>query len=64
MGNMSYCRFENTLKDLRDCYRDMTGGTSFDELSEEEQVYRNQLVALCKTIADNFDEEEIEDFEE
>jgi hypothetical protein len=64
MGNMSYCRFENTLKDLRDCYKDMTGGTRFDELSEEEQVYRNQLVALCKTIADNFDEEEIEDFEE
>jgi hypothetical protein len=64
MGNMSYCRFENTLKDLRDCYKDMTGGTPFDELSEEEQVYRNQLVALCKTIADNFDEEEIEDFDE
>ena len=34
MANMSYCRFENTLKDLRDCYKDMSE-TDFYELFAE-----------------------------
>jgi hypothetical protein len=58
MGNMSYCRFENTLKDLRDCYKDMSE-TDFYELSETEQEARNKLVALCQNISEQFEEEEI-----
>jgi hypothetical protein len=58
MGNMSYCRFENTLKDLRDCYKDMSE-TDFYELSESEQEARNKLVALCQNISEQFEEEEI-----
>ena len=49
---MSYCRFENTLKDLRDCYKDM---------SETEQQARNKLIALCKDISEQYEEEEIID---
>jgi len=31
MGNMSYCRFQNTLMDLRDCIENWD-----DELSEND----------------------------
>ena len=58
MGNMSYCRFENTLRDLRDCYKDLSE-TDFYELSETEQESRNKLVALCKNISEQFEEEEM-----
>ncbi len=60
MGNMSYCRFENTLKNLRDCYKDMSE-TDFYELSETEQQARNKLIALCKDISEQYEEEEIID---
>lgn len=60
MGNMSYCRFENTLRDLRDCRKDMSE-TDFYELSENEQEARNKLVALCKDISEQYEEEEIID---
>jgi len=60
MGNMAYCRFKNTLSDLEDCYEDMEFGKDFSELSLTEQEARNELVALCKKIAEQFDEELIE----
>ena len=44
---MSYCRFENTLRDLRDCSANMQGG----ELSESETKARLALIALCADIA-------------
>jgi hypothetical protein len=63
MGNMGYCRFQNTLNDLRDCNNHIedTG------LSEEEEKARTRLIALCREIAevdndesgdDNNDEDE------
>ena len=55
---MSYCRFENTYRDLRDCFRDMSE-TDFDELSETEQEYRNKIVVMCREIGEQFEEEEI-----
>ena len=45
MSNMSYCRFQNTLEDVRDCYDHMD-----DELSEEEQLARDKLITLCRMI--------------
>lgn len=49
MSNMSYCRFENTLKDLRDCDEHL-----FDnDLSEEEEKARERLIQLCKKIAED-----------
>ena len=57
MGNMSYCRFENTFNDLNDCYDDMVYGKDIDDLSETERDYRNRLVELCKKISDEFEVE-------
>jgi hypothetical protein len=42
---MSYCRFQNTLKDLRDCY------DNWDDLSEEEENAKKKLIKLCVDIA-------------
>ena len=54
MGNMSYCRFENTLQDLRDCYNNLDD----DDLSAEETEAKQKLIALCKDIVEEFDDEE------
>jgi hypothetical protein len=51
MGNMSYCRFQNTLLALRDCYESLWD----DDLSDEEGQARDSLVKLCKTIAEEVD---------
>ena len=50
MANMSYCRFQNTLSDLRDCYDHMA---DFDEgrLSPDEHKAACRLMDLCEKIA-------------
>lgn len=48
MSNMSYCRFENTLAELRDCERYLD-----DDLSESEAWARDRLVEPCKKIVDH-----------
>ena len=50
MPNMSYCQFENTFPDLRDCYEDMNR----NDLSESEKRYRLKLIKLCIEIADEY----------
>jgi len=52
MSNMSYCRFENTLSDLQDCYENME--TEKDDLSEKEKVALEELIELCNVIAQDF----------
>lgn len=47
MSNMSYCRFSNTLTDLRECSEAIE-----DELSDDEHKARGKLIALCKDIAE------------
>ena len=48
MSNMSYVRFENTYRDLEDCFNHL-----YDEdLSESENKYMLKLVELCKEIAE------------
>jgi hypothetical protein len=49
MGNMSYCKFQNTLEDLRACYDEMD-----DAESATEQRCRKKLVNLCKQIWDDY----------
>ena len=44
---MSYCRFENTLSDLKDCYNHIDD----DNLSREEERAREELIELCCNIA-------------
>jgi len=65
MSNMSYCRYENTLSDLRDCYNalqeEAEDGYQEDapeELSEYEARAKKQLIDLCATITAEFGEED------
>ena len=58
MSNMSYCRFENTLNDLRDCMDNMD---STSDLSEREASARERLIKLCEEIAVDYGECEYED---
>ena len=54
MANMSYCRFENTVQDLRDCYENMG---EVDEGNLHEVRAREQLVTLCFLIVTEYKEE-------
>lgn len=47
MSNMGYCRFENTLGDLQDCYDNMDE----KERNESEDKARKRMIALCVDIA-------------
>lgn len=55
MSNMSYCRFENTLADLRDCYENMDNSK---DLSESEQKARLKLIKLCDSISADYGDPE------
>lgn len=51
MSNMSYCRFENTHRDLGECMEaleEMLAGDS--ELSARELSYAKRLVERCQAI--------------
>ena len=53
MANMSYCRFENTYRDLNDCYRNIDN----TDLSKTEIAARRKLIELCQLIAEVADPE-------
>lgn len=46
MSNMSYCRFQNTLRDLKDCYEHFTDSG----LSKDEAQARQDMAELCAQI--------------
>ena len=58
MGNMSYCRYENTRRDLDDCEGDLgeiaDGEKSVEDLSESERAEAKRLVDLCRSIVDDY----------
>lgn len=63
MPSMSYCRFENTYRDLIECYRNIN-----NNLSDTEHRYREYMIEVCKNILNEYDpesfvEEEFEDEE-
>jgi len=46
MANMSYCRFANTLEDLRECE------DSFDDITSKEELRAaKRLIEVCNRIA-------------
>ena len=47
MSNMGYCRFQNTVTDLQDCYESMSDA----DLSDAEQRARKRLIGICVDIA-------------
>jgi len=53
---MSYCRFENTAKDLQDCWG-AWNDLPDDELSEYELAGKRRIIKIAKQIAE-YEEEE------
>lgn len=51
MANMSYCRFQNTLQDMRDCYEALQSG---ETLSRDEHSAMEMLVEICDRISGEF----------
>ena len=45
MANMSYCRFQNTSRDLHDCYENLDA-----KLSEDEREARTRLIRTCAKV--------------
>jgi hypothetical protein len=54
MANMSYCRFRNTVSDLRDCYENWDD----DDLSEEETRAQRYLLQLCQNIVADYGDDD------
>lgn len=52
MSNMSYCRFENTYKDLQDCFEALD---NMEISSENEKYYAKKLLKLCGEISDQYE---------
>ncbi len=50
---MSYCRFENTVDGLRDCYENIN---EINKTNEFEMRARVQLLELCKRILEEAEE--------
>ena len=51
MGNMSYCRFENTLADMRDCLYAIEAGLDAEELSDYEISALQDFADTARQIA-------------
>ncbi len=49
--NMSYCRFENTVRDLQDCLSNIS---QTEDLSRREAAARKELIELCIEIAEMY----------
>ena len=47
---MSYCKFENTYRDLLDCLDSIN-----EQLSNSEAGYRESLVEVCREIIDEYE---------
>lgn len=54
MSNMSYCRFNNTLDDLMDCYENFS---DIEDLDARELRARKKMIRLCCDIAQDFCDE-------
>jgi len=56
MSNMSYCRFQNTYRDLLDCQNALE---EEDQLSPEEYRAAKNLLDVCENIGANYSEEDL-----
>lgn len=61
MSNMSYCQFQNTLLDLRQCRDTLEAILEGDDCvqGQEEQHAMRKLIQLCQEIAE-LDVEDVE----
>lgn len=64
MANMSYCRFENTYSDLRDCVYALED-IKYDNgsISEREAEYAKKMRDLCEQYLELIDDLDCDDEE-
>lgn len=60
MANMGYCRFQNTLQDLRDCREHITD----NGLDSDERKARERLVECCRRIIKDYEDAGMDDDDE
>ena len=63
MANMSYCRFENTYRDLAECVQALNQGAASD-LSTKELTYAKMMIQLCEDYANNYGDEILDEAED
>ena len=56
MGNMSYCRFENTMSDLRECIRYI----DHEAENDRDEAARQEMLELFREIYEDWDGNVIE----
>ena len=61
MANMSYCRFQNTYQDLKDCIESIEYRTDIKDLPETEKKYALKLRELCREYLELSEVEEEEE---
>ena len=57
MANMSYCRMENTARDLQDVVYSIESGDYSDGISNSEKRGLDDIVALAKEIVEDLEYE-------
>ena len=62
MGNMSYCRFQNTVSELEDCV-DAIADAGIDCLPEAEKRAASRMYELCASYVEMYESIEIGDEE-
>jgi hypothetical protein len=55
MANMSYCRFQNTYRDLQDCVNALNDNGA-DTLSDDELAAARMMMQLCDHMQSFYDE--------
>ena len=70
MGNMSYCRFRNTLIDLREC-KDVLINTNLNEETEENELLDREefsaaldMIEEIREIAEHFEDCDLHELRE
>jgi len=67
MSNMSYCRFENTLSDLKDCIEPLYQGCLVNEdeygdfLSQSEFNSALELIERCREITEMYEHSDLDE---
>lgn len=64
MGNMSYCRFENTAQDIADCIEALDANNwDIEDMiknasSDREKIGMRNFIRLCRNVAENLNNDD------
>ena len=68
MSNMSYCRFENTTTDMRDCIEELENeGYELElmqsDMSSHEAIALKQFIKMCRDVSESTSHIDLESIE-